>query len=165
MSAGPPHDRVRATVLVKVPPELAFRLFTEEIDRWWRRGVRYRVAGQARGALHLEPRIGGRLFESFATPGGEQLFEAGRVTVWQPPERLAFTWRAVNFASGEQTLVEVSFEPSASGTQVTLVHSGLAALRPDHPVRHGLAPSAFLRMLGLWWGDLLTSLREHALAS
>ena len=33
--------------------------------------------------------------------------------------------------------------------------------RPDHPVRHGLVDAAFLRMMGLWWGELLTSMREH----
>jgi hypothetical protein len=44
---------------------------------------------------------------------------------------------------------------------VALVHRGFAALSPDHPVRHGQPPAAFLGNLGLWWGRLLTSLREH----
>jgi len=59
-----PGDQARATVLVAVPPEVAFRVFTEEIDQWWRRGPKYRVAGENRGFIHLEPRVGGRLFES-----------------------------------------------------------------------------------------------------
>jgi hypothetical protein len=45
---------------------------------------------------------------------------------------------------------------------VTVTHRGWASLRPDHPVRHGHEVPAFIRMMGLWWGDLLTSLREHA---
>jgi len=51
--------------------------------------------------------------------------------------------------------------PSPSGTLVTVTHRGFASLRPDHPVRHGEEVPAFIRMMALWWGDLLTSLREH----
>ena len=40
-------DRARVSVLVRVPPEQAFRVFTEEIDAWWRRGPEYRVAGSS----------------------------------------------------------------------------------------------------------------------
>jgi hypothetical protein len=56
----------------------------------------------------------------------------------------------------------VSFAPSASGTLVTVTHRGWSRIRPDHPVRHGQDVPAFLRMLGLWWGDLVNALREHA---
>jgi hypothetical protein len=28
-------------------------------------------------------------------------------------------------------------------------------------VRHGNLGPAFSRMIGLWWGELMTSLREH----
>lgn len=31
-------DQARATVLVAVSPEVAYRVFTEEIDQWSRRG-------------------------------------------------------------------------------------------------------------------------------
>ncbi|MGE0789549.1 MAG: SRPBCC domain-containing protein [Sandaracinaceae bacterium] len=150
-------DRARASVLVRVPIEHAFRVFTEDIDRWWRRGLKYRVSGKRTGILHLEPFVGGRLFESYGEP--PRVFENGRVTRWEPPRELAFEWRAANFASHESTTVEVSFAPSASGTLVTVTHRGWASIRPDHPARHGHAPGPFLRMNGMWWGDLLTSLR------
>jgi hypothetical protein len=29
-------------------------------------------------------------------------------------------------------------------------------------VRHGRAVDAFIRSMGLWWGDLATALREYA---
>jgi hypothetical protein len=35
----------------------------------------------------------------------------------------------------------------------------LAALRPDHPARHGLQGADFSRMIGLWWGEQMSSLR------
>jgi hypothetical protein len=44
---------------------------------------------------------------------------------------------------------------------VTLRHSGFAALREGHPARHGLEGAAMSRRIGLWWGDLLSGLREH----
>jgi len=55
----------------------------------------------------------------------------------------------------------VKFEPRNRGTNVTVQHRGWSALRQDHPVRHGKASAEFLRMMGMWWGELMTSLREH----
>ncbi|WAS96755.1 SRPBCC domain-containing protein [Nannocystis punicea] len=164
MSARIRGDAANVTVSVAVPPELAFSIFTEEIDQWWRRGSRYRVAGKHRGIIHLEPQVGGRLFESFTTDDGERVVETGRVLVWEPPTRLVFEWRASNFAPSERTEVEVVFTPSGDGTMVHVQHRGWSELRPDHPVRHGQAAPAFLRGIGLWWGDLMTALREHAAA-
>jgi uncharacterized protein YndB with AHSA1/START domain len=154
-------DAARVSVQVAVPPDVAFRVFTEEIDRWWRRGLKYRVAGARRGLIHIEPGVGGRLYESFDADGGTRVVETGRVTAWDPPARLAFEWRATNFAPGERTEVEVTFAASGDGTLVTVVHRGWGAIRPDHPVRHGLESTGFLRMMGLWWGELMTGLREY----
>lgn len=159
----PKGDSARVSIRVEVDCALAFRLFTEEIDRWWLRGLRYRVAGLRRGIVHLEGQVGGRLFESFDTDEGTKVFETGRVTAWEPPARLVFEWRGVNFAPGEKTEVEVTFAPSgAAATLVTVTHRGFASLRPDHPVRHGQSEAAFIRGMGMWWGDLMTSLRELA---
>ena len=82
--------------------------------------------------------------------------------MWQPPERFQFEWQAVNFAPGESTHVLVVFEAVPTGTRVTVRHSGWATLPADHPVRHGKEGPAFIRMIGLWWGDLMTSFRELA---
>ena len=157
-----PGDQVRVSVGVRVAPERAFRIFTEEIDRWWRRGRQYRMAKGGEGILCLEPRLGGRIFESFETRAGSHVVETGKVTLWDPPARLVFEWRAANFAPDEKTEVEVLFEATAEGTLVTLTHRGFSRIRPDHPVRHGQDVVSFVRTLGLWWGGLLTSLREHA---
>jgi len=157
-----PGDQARVSVLVEVEPAAAFRIFTEEIDQWWRRGLKYRVAGARRGIIHLEAGVGGRLFESFESGSGTQVVQTGQVTAWDPPQRLVFEWRAVNFAPAETTEVEVLFQASASGTLVTVTHRGWSAIRSDHPARHGLAVAAFIRATGLWWGDLMSSMREHA---
>jgi uncharacterized protein YndB with AHSA1/START domain len=161
-TSAAPGDQATVTVFVSAAPDVAFRIFTEEIDLWWRHGLQYRVAGKRRGILCLEPHVGGRLFESFDTDSGTRVVETGRVTSWEPPSRLVFEWRAVNFAPAEKTEVEVLFEPSRNGTLVTVKHRGWSAIRPDHPARHGLDVPAFVRMMGMWWSGLLTSLREHA---
>jgi uncharacterized protein YndB with AHSA1/START domain len=149
-------------VFVAVAPAVAFAIFTQEIDQWWKRGPKYRLAGRRPGALHFEPGVGGRLFESIETESGTQFFETGRVTVWDPPSRLVVIWRNANFAADESTELEVLFEASGRGTLVTVQHRGWASLRRDHPARHGLDGAAFTRMIGLWWSDLMTALREHA---
>jgi uncharacterized protein YndB with AHSA1/START domain len=75
--------------------------------------------------------------------------ELGRVQAWEPGERLVVEWCGPQWASGEQTEVEVRFEPHHSGgTRVTLEHRGWTDLRP------GDAASS---VIGLWWGDLLAA--------
>lgn len=152
-------DRARISVTVEVAPPLAFEIFTEEIDRWWRRGSKFRHAGARRGLLRIEPAVGGRLFESVDGDDGPLVYEVGRVRAWDPPRLLAFTWRNANFAPNELTEVEVEFAPAPAGTLVTVTHRGLSALRSDHPARHGLQGAEFSRMIGLWWGEQMSSLR------
>jgi uncharacterized protein YndB with AHSA1/START domain len=155
-------DRTTVTVCVALPPAETFSVFTEEIDLWWRTGPRFRVAGRQRGQLRFEGRPGGRLFETFGTGKGAHTVELGRITAWEPPSRLEFEWRGVNFTPGESTFVEVCFAAVGEGTHVTVVHRGWLGLPEDHPVRHGKRPADFIRGMGQWWGELLTALREHA---
>jgi len=63
--------------------------------------------------------------------------------------------------SGGEHEVEVVFEAVPTGTRVTVRHSGWAALRADHPVRHGRRWE-FIRAQGLVVGELMTSFREFA---
>lgn len=155
-------DAARVSVKVAAPPDVAFRVFVEDIDQWWRRGRRFRASGPQQGFLLIEPGLGGRLIERWESGGQTRVIQTGEVTEWSPPARLVFRWRNVNFRADEATTVAVDFAASGEGTLVTVTHSGWAAIRPDHPARHGLDDVAFLRMMGLWWGDLLRSLRERA---
>lgn len=155
-------DQARVSVALALDPDEAFKLFVEDIDRWWRHGHKFRNGGAAPSWVHLEPGIGGRLFERIE--GSEALIEMGRVETWDPPRQLVLRWRAINFADGEWTRVELAFTPQRGGTLLTLTHSGWAALRSDHPARHGLVGAEFARMIGLWWADQLGNLRQEAQA-
>jgi uncharacterized protein YndB with AHSA1/START domain len=134
-------------------------VFTDEIDRWWRRGPRFRMAGSAASELRFEQdERGRRLIER--TQASVQ--EIGRVLVWEPGRRVVFEWRASNFAPGEHTEVEVRFEATSDGTRVTLEHRGWDAIRGDHPARHGEQGRALGARIGAHWGELMTAYRLYA---
>jgi hypothetical protein len=152
-------DAVRVSTRVDVDAPTAFRVFTDEVDDWWRHGPRFRWYPERGGALRFEPGEGGRLLEVY--PDGES-FEVGRIRVWDPPRRLVFGFRARNFAPSEETEVEVRFEARGDATDVSIEHRGFAALRADHPARHGLDGGAFTNMMGVFWADLLTAARRHS---
>ncbi len=159
-------DAIRVSTRVAVDPDAAFRLFTDEVDEWWRRGPRFRWNPQRDGVVRFEGGEGGRFVEVY-DEASEDAFEVGRIEVWDPPKRLVFTFRARAFAPGESTEVEVRFEPAGPAgetTDVTVEHRGWDALREDHPARHALDASAFSDMMGVWWADLLTSARQRAAA-
>ena len=162
---APAGDGATVTVSVRVSQAQAFLVFTREIDLWWRRGPAYRIAGRRTGRLDFESGIGGRLLETVELDDGPRVFITGTILAWEPPERLAFEWRGVNFRKDESTRVEVTFRAAGESTLVTVRHTGFATLRDGHPVRHGLAGAAFSRMIGRWWGDLMTALREHVATS
>lgn len=159
--SAPGGDGARVSVFVRVSQADAFDVFTREIDLWWRTGPKFRVAGRRRGRLCFETGPNGRVFETFEGARTTHTIEVGRVTAWEPPSRIALEWRVANFKPDEKTFVEVTFAPQGEGTLVTVRHHGWSAIRPDHPARHGLVGAAFSREIGLWWGDLLTALREH----
>ena len=155
-------DKARVQTFVRVPIEHAFDIFTLEIDAWWGRGPAFRIGGKHPGPLHLEPKLGGRIFQQYGKDGSA-LHEIGKITAWDPPAHFAFTWRNVSFTDEDaDTFVEVWFEPGTEGTRVTLEHRGFAAIRGDHPVRHGKPVDAFIRDMGMWWGSLVSSMREYA---
>jgi uncharacterized protein YndB with AHSA1/START domain len=164
-SNAPRGDKARVTVFVAVPQAVAFELFTRDIDSWWRRGPRYRASGRHDGTLCFEPGVGGRLYERFDGDDGPRTVDIGRILVWDPPAQLQLEWRLSNFAPHERTEVEVRFDAVGDGTQVSVEHRGWSTLPPDHPARHGLDGAGTTRIIGLWWGQLLSALRETAAAA
>ncbi|MCW2786169.1 MAG: Activator of Hsp90 ATPase 1 family protein [Marmoricola sp.] len=98
-------------------PDHAFAMWTSRIDSWWPRDhTMHRAA-----AVVLQEGLGGRIFERDAD-GIEH--DWGEVTAWEPPSRLAYTWR-LGRSDLEATDVEVRFVAADAGaTRVEIEQSG-----------------------------------------
>jgi uncharacterized protein YndB with AHSA1/START domain len=154
-------DAVTVSIEVAVAPTFAFEVFTEDLDAWWGYGPRYRFVSPYTGVMKLEPGVGGRLLHVH-DEATDDAFVVGHVRAWDPPERLAFSWRLANFAPDEVTEVEVRFAAVPAGTRVTVTHRGWDGLRAGHPARHGQIDRAFVLFKGRWWADLLAAAKRHA---
>ncbi len=142
---------VRHSVEVPVDPETAFRLYTAEINRWWKRGTYYWNDRRRAVGLRFEPFVGGRFIEVYDAQSGEG-FEIGRIQVWEPGQRLVYTWREAGWAPGEQTEVEVLFEPVPQGTRVMVTHSGWDRVTDGQKLGEGYAHG--IRDLLGWYGEV-----------
>ncbi|MFA4081773.1 SRPBCC domain-containing protein [Mycobacteroides salmoniphilum] len=150
-------SRVLVSLRVRATPERAFDVFVKDIGIWWQSNTLFRFT-RRRGALAIEPELGGRFVESY--PDGTE-FEIGRVTTWEPGRRLGLTWRQDSFAEDQMTTVEVRFEPIRDETRVTVEHLGWESVPQDHVARHTFPDGLFLRRHGEWWQVLLESLRTQ----
>ena len=89
--------------------------------------------------------------------------EVGRVTCWQPPEKIALEWYKVDWQPGEAAKVELQFEPIEIGTRVSLELPEISSVFGEQgdelagwfagevaaPILHATAP----RRLGDWITD------------
>jgi uncharacterized protein YndB with AHSA1/START domain len=119
-----------AEVHVDATPEEAFRIFTDEIGIWWRRGTPYWNDAERGLTVRIEPGVGGRFVEVYDLESGTG-FEVGRVTAWEPGRRFAMTWTQVGWPDGVATDVEVTFEPAGGGTLVRLAQTGFERVGPE----------------------------------
>ena len=149
---------VVVSIEVAAPPQLAFDVFTSQIDTWWLRGPKHRFRAPWNGTLVFEPGPAGRLLEQYADGTA---FVIGRVAQWLPGERLVLSWHLPNFADAESTEVDVRFDAIDGGTRVSVEHRGWSALRADHPARHGKHGRDFEYMKASLWADSLGSLRRY----
>jgi len=94
----------------------------------------FRVSDTGDGRLAFEPGEGGRLITTFEDG---TTFEIGRISVWEPGERLVFAWRQANFSAEQSTEVEVCFEPVGAETRVSIEHRAWDTIPRRHAARHG----------------------------
>lgn len=155
-------SRVIVSLRVPATRERAFEAFTGEIGSWWRPNSLFAFTPRSPGVLSLETAEGGRFVETL--PNGK-IFEIGRVRLWQPPERLVFSWRQATFAPVQETEVDVRFEPVEGETRITIEHRGWDTVPAQHVARHGMGSTLFLRRHGEWWQALLDSLKASIAGS
>ncbi len=113
------NQPIQQSVHIDCPIEDAFRLFTEGFAEWWPLAA-FSAAGQESESCAIEPWAGGRVFER--TRSGEEC-DWGSVLVWDPPNRVEFTWNPGRLDDRDQT-VDVEFTVEADGTRLTLTHRG-----------------------------------------
>ena len=99
-------------------PEEVWRAWTEpeEMKRWWGPGKNDVVR-----LAEADVRVGGSFRVAFTSDSDEMLEVSGVYSEIVPHRKLAFTW-AWKSAPEQESRVTVTFEPSGSGTDLTLLH-------------------------------------------
>ena len=149
-------SRVLVSLRVRASPARAFEAFTAEIGRWWAPNSLFAFTPREPGVLSFDGQD--RLIE---TRAGGNVFEIGRVSVWEPGVRLVVGWRQATFAPDMATEVEVTFEPVGEETRVTVTHTGWDSVPQAHAAKHGFPETAFLARHGEWWRALLRRLGAY----
>jgi uncharacterized protein YndB with AHSA1/START domain len=115
-------------------PSLVFEALVtpEQIRQWW---------GPDAGPVLLvetDPRPGGQFRVVFRTLDGSEHESSGTYLEFDPPHRLAMSWRWVKGGGDDgESRVEVSLRAVEAGTELTFTHARLGdeAARESH--RHG----------------------------
>ena len=116
-------EPVRKELKVNLSAETAFRLFTEGLNKWWPLAT-HSVGEEKAENCFFEGRVGGRIYE--VMKDGKQA-DWGKVLVWEPYDKVSFTWHPGRTSDTAQE-VTVTFSESSGGTIVELVHTGWEAL-------------------------------------
>jgi uncharacterized protein YndB with AHSA1/START domain len=151
-------SRVLVALRVPAAPARAFEAFTSEIASWWQANPLFRITPQGDGELAFEPGVGGRLVTRL---GNGEIFEIGRISVWEPGRRLVFAWRQASFSAEQSTEVEVLFEPVGEETRVSIEHRAWDTIPQRHVARHGFPEPVTLRRVADWWRASLGTLRKR----
>jgi uncharacterized protein YndB with AHSA1/START domain len=116
-------DVIRKSIVVEVPQEHAFQVFTAGVDTWWPRA--YHIGPAELGEMIIEPKEGGRCYGRDA----EGEWDWGRVRLWDPPSRVVLVWQLTaewTYDPSFETDVDVRFVAEGPNrTRVDLEHRDL----------------------------------------
>lgn len=115
-------EPLRLAFDVDASQDHAFDTYARGIRRWW--PADHTVTGLDDIEIVLEGQVGGRIFER-SLDGRE--WDWGRVLVWDPPERLVYSWH-LRTGPEHATEVEILFRPkSEDSTRIEIEHRGWEA--------------------------------------
>jgi uncharacterized protein YndB with AHSA1/START domain len=126
MSIQAADTSVRTAVVVEVPIERAFSVFTEGMGTWW--DPDHHLLGAELAEMVFEPRAGGHIYDR-GVDGSECRW--ARVLAYEPPHRVVFSWDISTSWQLQTDLersseVEVRFVAEAPDrTRVELEHRNL----------------------------------------
>jgi uncharacterized protein YndB with AHSA1/START domain len=125
------------------PPEAVFDAWTSEevLRRWWQAERNWETPEAV-----VDPRVGGVVRVVMRDTDGDEHGGGGTYTEIERPTRLAFTWTWDG--SARQTLIEIDFEQTETGTTVSFTHSGLADEETVRDHERG-------------WSNILDALRNY----
>ena len=115
-------EPVVKSLRLKLTPDEAFTLFTEEVHTWWPLDT-HSVGEEEAVSVRFEPHVGGRIVETTAD-GVEH--EWGKVTAWEKGREVEFSWYP-GLPQDQQTIVDVRFREASGGSEIILLHSGWEA--------------------------------------
>jgi len=135
--------RLRIERTYEAPAEAVFDAWTSEevIRRWWQAEREWETPEAV-----VDLRVGGAVRVVMRDTDGDEHGGGGTYTEIERPTRLAFTWTWDG--SARQTLIEVDFEQSGTGTTVRFTHSGLADEETVRDHEYG-------------WSNILEALRHY----
>jgi uncharacterized protein YndB with AHSA1/START domain len=140
-------DVASASVDVAVDQEAAFRIFTEDVGKWYLID-QYTVVDHTRTkTLRFDPWVGGRFRAIYDLETGEGA-EGALLTVWEPPHRLVFV-------DSRDMEVEVTFAPVGGGCRVTVVQRGFDKLGADEARR--VREHGWFVYLPAWFGEYVST--------
>ena len=134
--------------VVDCTPAHAFHVWARQTSLWW--PADHSVSGDRDLTVTIEPHVDGRIYER-TSDGIEH--DWGRVVTWDPPRRFGYRWHIVGDRD-DATDVEITFDPRADATLVTIVHSGWERL--------GAAGAQMRERNHRGWGGLLPRYRAAA---
>lgn len=114
-------DRViRASITIPLTVEQVFYSFTAEFGDWWPLADYSVGAGEsAARAVKMSAHLNGEILEELEG-GRHELW--GKILLWDPPRRLAFTWHPGDTPE-RATRVEIAVDSTPFGARIDLTHS------------------------------------------
>jgi uncharacterized protein YndB with AHSA1/START domain len=157
-SGGVDPNSVKKSMNVQAPQQVAWRVFTEKMGKWWPLAA-YKIGKVNAVDAIVEPRVGGRWYEL-----GEDgsTCQWGSVLVWEPPSRLVLSYDITadwQYDPALKTELEIRFiAESADRTRVELEHRCLD--------RYGAHRDQMRRIFDTEgdWGRLLQAMAQIAQA-
>lgn len=156
-------EPIQKELTVPLRPGEAFRLFTDDLAKWWPVDSHSVSAadGDLPASVTVEPFDGGQILE--VKPDGTTAPWA-RVTRWEPGHAFGARWH-VGRSEDEATDLLVVFTPTDTGTRVELTHGGFDALGDVATAVHGQYHTGWDMVLGQCFGTYCTTHSRTSVAS
>ncbi len=149
MSGATDPNIVQKSLRVEAPQAVAWRVFTEQMGRWWPLD-NYKIGKTRAIDAIIEARVGGRWYER----GDDgSACDWGRVLAWEPPARLVLSWDITadwQYDRTLQTEIELRFISDGTATRVELEHRRLDRYGVRRDQMHSIFGDE-----GGGWGKLL----------